>query len=69
MVMLDQHFGTNSLVVMVDYRVLKGPGVLLGNPKDSVWEDWGKLGNIREPPPLNNPPVNNPIMVDQQKTW
>ena len=22
-------------------------GVFLGNPKDSVWEDWGTLGNIR----------------------
>ena len=33
-------------------RVLKG-GVPkgrgeLGNPEDSVWEDWGTLGNIRE---------------------
>ena len=34
-------------------RVLKGPGVVqgegvfLGNPKDSVWEDWGTLGKIR----------------------
>ena len=35
-------------------RVLKGPGVeprggggTLGNPKDSVWEDWGTLGKIR----------------------
>ena len=37
-----------------DHRVLKGPGgvqgegVFLGNPKDSVWEDWGTLGNLRE---------------------
>ena len=22
--------------------------MFLGNPKDSVWEDWGTLGNIRE---------------------
>ena len=22
-------------------------GVFLGNPEDSVWEDWGTLGNIR----------------------
>ena len=35
-----------------NYRVLKGPGggqgegVFLGNPEDSVWEDWGTLGNI-----------------------
>ena len=33
--------------------VLKGPGVFkergvfLGNPKDSVWEDWGTLRKIR----------------------
>ena len=24
-------------------------------------EDWGTLGNIREPPPLGPPPLNNPI--------
>ena len=32
------------------YRVLKGgvqgEGVFLGNPEDSVWEDWGTLGKI-----------------------
>ena len=28
----------------------------LGNPKDSYREDWGTLGNIREPPPLGPPP-------------
>ena len=50
------------------YRVLKGPGgvqgegVFLGNPKDSVREDWGTLGNIREPPPLGPSPLNNPII-------
>ena len=36
-------------------RVLKGgvqgEGVFLGKPKDSVWEDWGILGKIRETPP------------------
>ena len=35
----------------------KGRGVLLGKRKDSVWEDWGTLGNLREPPPLGRPPV------------
>ena len=39
-------------LVYIFYRVLKGPGVSkgkreLGNPKDSVWEDWGTLGKIR----------------------
>ena len=33
-------------------RLLKGGcsrgGVFLGNPEDSVWEDWGTLGNIGE---------------------
>ena len=29
-------------------------------PKDSGREDWGTLGNIREPTPLD-PPLNNPI--------
>ena len=30
----------------------KGEWVFLGNPKDSVWEDWGTLGKIfRESPP------------------
>ena len=44
------------------YRVLKGPGVskgfrggTLGNPKDSVWEDWGTLG-IREDQGNHHPP-------------
>ena len=27
--------------------VSKGEGVFLGNPEDSVWEDWGTLGKIR----------------------
>ena len=27
-------------------RVLKG--VFRGKPKDSVWEDWGTLGKIKE---------------------
>ena len=31
--------------------VFKGRGVFLNNPKDSVWEDWGTLQNIREDPP------------------
>ena len=31
----------------------QGEGVFLGNPKDSVWEDWGTLGN---PLPLGGPP-------------
>ena len=32
-------------------------GCSWGNPKDSVWEDWGTLGKIRgiTPPPLKNP--------------
>ena len=30
-------------------RVFKGRGKL-GNPKDSVWEGWGTLGNIRVNP-------------------
>ena len=32
-------------------------GVFLGNPKDSVWEDWGTLGNplpLEPPGTLNN---------------
>ena len=60
--------GTLPTIIMVQgtvtYRVLKGPGggvqgegVFLGNPKDSVWEDWGSLGNIRETPPLGPPPL------------
>ena len=45
-------------------RVLKGEGVFLGNPKDSVREDRGTLGKIEEdfresPPP---PPLKNPII-------
>ena len=24
--------------------VVQGEGLFLGNPKDSVWEDWGTLG-------------------------
>ena len=29
--------------------------MFLGKPKDSVWEDWGTLGKIREiTPPLRN---------------
>ena len=34
-------------------------------------EDWGTLGNIREPPPLGPPPLNNPInlpLVDHYQT-
>ena len=27
---------------------VEGERVFLGNPEDSVWEDWGTLGNIRE---------------------
>ena len=30
-------------------------GVFLGNTKDSVWEDWGTLGNLREYSPLDPP--------------
>ena len=34
------------------YTVLKGGGVqgegVTGIPENSVWEDWGILGNIRE---------------------
>ena len=26
---------------------LRGGGVFLGNPEDSVWEDWGTLGKIK----------------------
>ena len=32
----------------ISYRVLKGGVLQLGNPEDSVWEDWGTLGNIGE---------------------
>ena len=32
---------------------VQGEGVLLGNPKDSVWEDWGTLGKIGE---ITTPP-------------
>ena len=48
----SQRFG------VIDVRVLKGPGgvqgegVFLGNPEDSVWEDWGTLGKIRGITPL-----------------
>ena len=51
-----RHFVANSGetdgTMYIFYRVLKGPGVSkgkreLGNPKDSVWEDWGTLGKIR----------------------
>ena len=40
-------------------RVLKGEGLFkgrgyLGNPKDSVWEDWGTLGKIRG---ITTPPL------------
>ena len=44
------------------WRVLKGPvvskgeGVFLGNPGDSVWEDWGTLRKTT--PPLKNPIIN-----------
>ena len=31
------------------------PTIYKLNPKDSVWEDWGTLGKIREPPPLGTP--------------
>ena len=46
--------------------------MFLGNPKDSVWEDWGTLGNIREdlgkmngesPPPLKNPVIFGQIIT------
>ncbi len=38
---------------------VQGEGVFLGNPKDSVWEDWGNFrehqGRLGEsPPPLKN---------------
>ena len=38
---------------------VQGEGVFLGNPKDSVWEDWGTFGKIREDyhPPLRIPLV------------
>ena len=32
--------------------------MFLGNPKDSVWEDWGTLGKIRE---ITAPPLKNPV--------
>ena len=39
----------------------------LGKPKDSVWEDWGTLGKIRETPPFGHPPpVNNPIKKQEK---
>ena len=48
-----------------DCRVLKG-GVFKGRGNWGTLriprEDWGTLGNIREPPPLGTPPLNNPIM-------
>ena len=57
-VVTSQHPGwrvdlNHTLTIMISrcpsYRVLKrgGPrgGVFLGNPEDSVWEDWGTLGN------------------------
>ena len=34
---------------------IQGEGEKLGNPKDSVWEDWGTLGLGESPPPLKNP--------------
>ena len=33
---------------LVGFLRIPGEGVFLGNPKDSVWEDGGTLGNIRE---------------------
>ena len=60
-------FGLFSGAFAVSFReqvigFLRVPGVskgrvFLGNPKDSVWEDWGTLGNIREPLPLDTPPL------------
>ena len=48
--------------VMFNCRVLKGPGVFKGRGNWGTLriprEDWGTLGNIREPPP----PLNNPII-------
>ena len=35
-------------------------------PKDSVWEDWGTLGNIREPPPIGPPAPEQPFL---QRIW
>ena len=42
------------------FRVVEGEEGFLGNPKDSVWEDWGTLGNIREDQG-NHRPLKNPI--------
>ena len=43
----------------VNYRVLKGgvQGEGVRNPKDSVWEDWGTLGNIGGNPSPWTPPL------------
>ena len=30
-----------------DQKFKAGGGGELGNPKDSVWEDWGTLGKVR----------------------
>ena len=56
-----------GLIIFLEFGSFEGPGwyekgegMFLGNPKDSVWEDWGTLGNIREPPPLGSPPPNHP---------
>ena len=43
----------------------QGEGVFLGNPKDSVWEDWGTLGNIREDYGNHDPPKQNPMKHPQ----
>ena len=34
-------------VVLKGPGVVQGKGVFLGNPEDSVWEDWGTLGKTR----------------------
>ena len=43
-----QSFRPNSFVVFDQAGRVRGEGVFLGNPKDSDWEDWGTLGNMRE---------------------
>ena len=35
----------------------------MGNPEDSVWEDWGTLGKIRG---IATPPGQNPITQESE---
>ena len=54
---LDPNYcSTKKCRVLKGPGMFKGPGVFLGNPQDSIWEDWGTLGE--SPPPLKNPIIN-----------